>query len=69
MYHSDRLWKVVKTRLMAAGPDALSALQAEGLRGLARGWLACYLRVGPQTTLLFIFSEQLFRIVQLRSSW
>ena len=33
-------------------------LKAEGVRGLMKGWLAQYLRLGPHTILTFVFLEQ-----------
>ncbi|CAE8631672.1 unnamed protein product [Polarella glacialis] len=55
---------VLKTRLMAAAPggspwrSVLRELAAEGPSSAWRGWLATYVRIGPQTVLIFIFMEQ-----------
>lgn len=58
---------VVKTRLMnmqhneyANATDCfLKVVKHEGLRGLYKGWLPAYMRLGPQTLLTFVFLEQL----------
>lgn len=58
---------VVKTRLMnmqhneyASATDCfLKIVKHEGLRGLYKGWLPAYMRLGPQTLLTFVFLEQL----------
>lgn len=58
---------VVKTRLMnmqhneyASATDCfLKVVKHEGLRGLYKGWLPAYMRLGPQTLLTFVFLEQL----------
>jgi len=39
-------------------------LRIEGLRGLYKGWLAHYFRLGPHTILTFVFWEQLRRLVK-----
>lgn len=58
---------VVKTRLMnmhhneykSATDCMVKILKDEGLRGLYKGWLPAYMRLGPQTLLTFVFLEQL----------
>lgn len=58
---------VVKTRLMnmhnneykSATDCFVQVVKHEGLRGLYRGWLPAYMRLGPQTLLTFVFLEQL----------
>lgn len=55
---------VLKTRLMAGGGGGAWSLLAEGPRDLGRGWLASYLRLGPQTTFIFVFTEQLRQAVR-----
>ena len=40
-----------------------SILQREGPRAFFKGWLASYVRLGPQTTLIFLFSERLRQLV------
>ncbi|KAJ0394009.1 hypothetical protein P43SY_006841 [Pythium insidiosum] len=58
---------VVKTRLMnmkhgeykSATDCFLRVIEHEGLRGLYKGWLPAYMRLGPQTLLTFVFLEQL----------
>ncbi|DAZ96679.1 TPA: hypothetical protein N0F65_009146 [Lagenidium giganteum] len=58
---------VVKTRLMnmkhneykSATDCFLKVIEHEGVRGLYKGWLPAYMRLGPQTLLTFVFMEQL----------
>ncbi|KAG7379674.1 hypothetical protein PHYPSEUDO_008309 [Phytophthora pseudosyringae] len=58
---------VVKTRLMnmhhneykSATDCFVQVVKHEGLRGLYKGWLPAYMRLGPQTLLTFVFLEQL----------
>jgi solute carrier family 25 (mitochondrial dicarboxylate transporter), member 10 len=58
---------VVKTRLMnmkhneykSATDCFLKVVEHEGVRGLYKGWLPAYMRLGPQTLLTFVFLEQL----------
>ncbi|EEY67662.1 mitochondrial 2-oxoglutarate/malate carrier protein, putative [Phytophthora infestans T30-4] len=58
---------VVKTRLMnmhhneykSATDCFVKVVKHEGLRGLYKGWLPAYMRLGPQTLLTFVFLEQL----------
>uniref|UniRef100_A0AAV1V2G1 Mitochondrial dicarboxylate transporter n=1 Tax=Peronospora matthiolae TaxID=2874970 RepID=A0AAV1V2G1_9STRA len=58
---------VVKTRLMnthaqeytSATDCFLQVIKHEGVRGLYKGWLPAYMRLGPQTLLTFVFLEQL----------
>ena len=37
----------------------------EGPRGLLRGWTAQYVRLGPQTTVIFVVMEELRRLANL----
>ncbi|CAI5720859.1 unnamed protein product [Hyaloperonospora brassicae] len=58
---------VVKTRLMnmhaqeykSATDCFVQVIKHEGVRGLYKGWLPAYMRLGPQTLLTFVFLEQL----------
>lgn len=58
---------VVKTRMMnmhhneyrSATDCFVKVVKHEGLRGLYKGWLPAYMRLGPQTLLTFVFLEQL----------
>lgn len=38
---------------------AQDILQKEGARGLLKGWTANYIRLGPQTTVIFVVMEKL----------
>eukprot|EP00428_Durinskia_dybowskii_P041352 CAMPEP_0170274108 /NCGR_PEP_ID=MMETSP0116_2-20130129/37024_1 /TAXON_ID=400756 /ORGANISM="Durinskia baltica, Strain CSIRO CS-38" /LENGTH=272 /DNA_ID=CAMNT_0010525351 /DNA_START=102 /DNA_END=920 /DNA_ORIENTATION=+ len=54
---------VMKTRVMSASGghgmhDALSLLRSEGPLFFFKGWLANYVRIGPQTLFIFVFFEQ-----------
>eukprot|EP01062_Namystynia_karyoxenos_P069883 TRINITY_DN65302_c0_g1_i1.p1 TRINITY_DN65302_c0_g1~~TRINITY_DN65302_c0_g1_i1.p1 ORF type:complete len:323 (+),score=96.68 TRINITY_DN65302_c0_g1_i1:68-970(+) len=74
---------VLKTRVMAAAPGAVSGglisgtliapvrdmVRAEGPMAFFRGWLANYVRLGPQTLFIFVFYEQTRRVaLALRSA-
>lgn len=49
---------VVKTQIMVRGGTfRLEYLYNEGFLGLFKGWSASYLRLGPQTTLIFLTLE------------
>eukprot|EP00052_Salpingoeca_macrocollata_P020041 m.167811 g.167811 ORF g.167811 m.167811 type:complete len:285 (+) comp21138_c0_seq2:3-857(+) len=57
---------VIKTRMCAdpgrypsIGVTLANMLRHEGLHVLLRGWVPAYLRLAPQTTLIFVFAEQL----------
>ncbi|TDH69346.1 hypothetical protein CCR75_005034 [Bremia lactucae] len=58
---------VVRTRLMhmrdheytSATDCFVKIIKYEGLRGLYKGWVPAYMRLGPQTLLTFVFLEQL----------
>ncbi|KAI0320979.1 dicarboxylic acid transporter [Amylostereum chailletii] len=59
---------VLRSRLMAqsaGGASALTVLKTsirdEGLRFLFKGWTPAFVRLGPNTVLLFVFFEQLKR--------
>ncbi|RCH80902.1 Mitochondrial oxaloacetate carrier protein [Rhizopus azygosporus] len=47
--------------LLYKGPSDcfIKIVKIEGVRGLYKGFLAHYLRIGPHTTLMFVFMEQL----------
>lgn len=49
---------VAKTQLMVRGGSfRIEYLYKEGLSGLFKGWGASYMRLGPQTTIIFITLE------------
>ncbi|GAA5804599.1 mitochondrial carrier domain-containing protein [Helicostylum pulchrum] len=64
---------VISTRMYNQGVDAsgkgllykntvdcaVKIVKIEGVRGLYKGFLAHYLRIGPHTTFMFVFMEQL----------
>lgn len=59
---------VMKTRVMnAAGPEKAiglsSMLRQEGFFFFFKGWLANYVRIGPQTLFIFLFYEQSQQLV------
>jgi len=37
-------------------------VKREGARGLLRGWTAQYVRLGPQTTVIFVVMEELRKL-------
>ncbi|KAK4511571.1 uncharacterized protein ATC70_012787 [Mucor velutinosus] len=68
---------VISTRMYNQGVDPVTGkgvlykspvdcfvkmVKIEGVRGLYKGFLAHYLRIGPHTTLMFVFMEQLKKI-------
>ena len=61
---------VIKTRVMNEYSNqrinysafARSMLSREGFFSLFRGWMANYIRLGPQTTSIFLFYEQYCRL-------
>jgi len=56
---------VVRSRVMAASYDTnfgkvlKKSLQEEGIRFLFKGWTPAFMRLGPNTVLMFVFYEQL----------
>lgn len=57
---------VVKTRIMTEGNANTSTgkmfvkvFKQEGSRAFMKGWSASYIRLGPHTTLMFLFFEQI----------
>ncbi|KAG2229560.1 hypothetical protein INT48_004826 [Thamnidium elegans] len=67
---------VISTRMYNQGVDAsgkgllyknsvdcaVKIVKIEGVRGLYKGFLAHYLRIGPHTTFMFVFMEQLKKL-------
>ncbi|CAF4540229.1 unnamed protein product [Rotaria sp. Silwood1] len=54
----------IKTNMYAAGSYGVTELtnkivNKEGFRGLLRGWTAAYVRLGPQTVVIFLVMERL----------
>lgn len=59
---------VLKTKAMSAGQSDIAAmLRAHGLFAFFKGWLANYVRLGPQTTFIFVFFEQARKVIERRS--
>jgi dicarboxylate transporter 10 len=58
---------VLKSRLMSQSGDAglmkvlRRSLRDEGPRFLFKGWTPAFVRLGPNTVILFVFFEQLKR--------
>jgi len=58
---------VVRSRLMAASCNTnftqvlKKSFQEEGVRFLFKGWTPAFIRLGPNTVLMFVFYEQLKR--------
>lgn len=57
---------VLKTRMFAGGSGgvvqaATTLVAEEGVGALFKGWMANYVRLGPQTMIIFLVSEQLRR--------
>ncbi|KAF8665155.1 hypothetical protein AX16_000620 [Volvariella volvacea WC 439] len=56
---------VIRSRVMASSCDAtvtqvlMKSLREEGPRFLFKGWTPAFIRLGPNTVLLFVFFEQL----------
>ena len=44
---------------------AQDIVRREGARGLLRGWTAQYVRLGPQTTVIFVVMEELRKMTGL----
>ncbi|UJR27848.1 hypothetical protein I4U23_009113 [Adineta vaga] len=54
----------IKTNMYASGDYGVieftnKIVHKEGFRGLLRGWTAAYVRLGPQTTVIFLVMEKL----------
>lgn len=65
---------VIKTNMFVGGSKYTGPIQCatdiikhEGARGLFKGWTANYVRLGPQTTVIFVVMEQLRRATGLDS--
>ncbi|KAL3137844.1 hypothetical protein ABBQ38_005097 [Trebouxia sp. C0009 RCD-2024] len=65
---------VIKTHMFVGGNNYTGPLQCaqdiirrEGARGLLRGWTAQYVRLGPQTTVIFVVMEELRKMSGLGS--
>eukprot|EP01026_Neomeris_dumetosa_P056076 TRINITY_DN5120_c1_g1_i1.p1 TRINITY_DN5120_c1_g1~~TRINITY_DN5120_c1_g1_i1.p1 ORF type:complete len:281 (-),score=30.58 TRINITY_DN5120_c1_g1_i1:458-1300(-) len=65
---------MIKTHMFVGGNKfssplqcALEIVQGEGVRGLFKGWLANYARLGPQTAIIFVVVEQLRKVAGLGS--
>ena len=63
---------VIKTRMFVDGSQSIRSCIADvyrthGLRGFMIGWNASYIRVGPQTTLIFVMAEFLRKLAGLQS--
>ena len=65
---------VVKTHMYCNGskysnPVACAAdiAKREGLRGFFKGWTANYARLGPQTTLMFVFMEHMRQMTGMKA--
>eukprot|EP01025_Chloroclados_australasicus_P031009 TRINITY_DN3127_c0_g3_i3.p1 TRINITY_DN3127_c0_g3~~TRINITY_DN3127_c0_g3_i3.p1 ORF type:complete len:608 (-),score=45.67 TRINITY_DN3127_c0_g3_i3:490-2055(-) len=63
---------MVKTHMFVGGNKFASPIdctieivRAEGMKGLFKGWLANYARLGPQTAIIFVVAEQLRQIAGL----
>ena len=41
---------------------AAAIVKRDGMRGLLRGWTAQYVRLGPQTTVIFVVMEPLRKL-------
>ena len=64
---------VLKTKMQAATVDrtvaehCLAIAQKEGMGGFFKGWMANYMRLGPQTTLIFLTSELIRSVAGMKS--
>lgn len=65
---------VVKTRVFVGGKEGLSPwacvkdlLKREGIMGLQKGWGPNYVRLGPQTLIIFVAVEYLRKLADLDS--
>jgi len=60
---------VLKTRVQTSGRyegvlrTLVTTARAEGVGGLFKGWVPNYLRLGPQTVLVFLIYENLRKLV------
>lgn len=59
---STRLYNQTGTTYSGVVDCFVKTIKAEGLRGLYKGWLPQFTRIGPHTVLTFVFWEQLKRI-------
>jgi solute carrier family 25 uncoupling protein 8/9 len=65
---------VVKTHMYCNGAKYANPLACaadifarEGARGFFKGWTANYARLGPQTTLMFVFMEHMRSITGMKA--
>ncbi|CAF1372192.1 unnamed protein product, partial [Didymodactylos carnosus] len=63
---------MIKTNMFAMGDLGVvecteQLMHKEGFRGLLRGWSAQYVRLGPQTVVIFVVMEQLRKFSGLAS--
>lgn len=65
---------VIKTNMFMGGSKfkgpidcATEIIKREGPRGLLRGWTAQYVRLGPQTTVIFVVMEKMRKWAKLES--
>lgn len=63
---------VIKTRMFVGRSQTIASCirdvyHTHGVRGFMIGWNASYIRVGPQTMLIFVMAEWLRKIVGLQS--
>ncbi len=65
---------VVKTHMYCNGAKYASPLACagdifarEGARGFFKGWTANYARLGPQTTLMFVFMENMRHVTGMKA--
>jgi len=63
---------VIKTRMFVDGSQSITSCARDvyrrhGLRGFMIGWNASYIRLGPQTTIIFVVAEFLRKIAGLQS--
>ncbi|KAJ7748527.1 mitochondrial carrier [Mycena maculata] len=65
---------VMRTRIMSSSSDAsfihilTTSIREEGPRVLFKGWTPAFMRLGPNTVLLFVFFEQLKKAYKTLSS-
>ena len=63
---------VIKTRMFVDGSKTIMSCihevyHARGLQGFMMGWNASYIRLGPQTMLIFVMAEWLRKVAGLQS--
>jgi solute carrier family 25 uncoupling protein 8/9 len=63
---------VIKTRMFVGRSQTIASCTRDvyhthGLRGFMIGWNASYIRVGPQTMLIFVMAEFLRKLAGLQS--